>query len=376
MSSRAGVTPGRKGAAVEVRALSKSYDAVAALRAVNLTVGPGEFVALLGPSGCGKTTLLRCIAGLIVPTAGDVLVDGRDITDLPVHRRGLGMVFQSYALFPHMTVAENVGFGLRMRGVSRPEREARIREALALVQMDALVDRYPGQMSGGQQQRVALARSLVTNPSVLLLDEPFGALDAQLRDSMQIELRRMQRKLGITAVFVTHDQREAFTMADRVAVLSAGQLHQFEAPSTIYNRPATPFVAQFIGQVNRLSGTVLEGGPRLVVSVPGRVEPLSSVGQPRMFERGSAVRVMIRPERIEINGRDGAAAVNRQPGVVSDVVFSGEKVSIWVDTAMGTLEVHQLSAATNTGTLLSVGESVRLGWAAESTMVFPEEAAA
>ena len=241
-------TPSRReGASVEVRGLSRSYDAVVVLRAVDLAVEPGEFVSLLGPSGCGKTTLLRCIAGLIAPTSGDVLVDGRDITHLPVYRRELGMVFQSYALFPHMTVAENVGFGLRMRGMANAEAQKHIAEALALLQMQGLEQRYPAQLSGGQQQRVALARSLVTRPKVLLLDEPFGVLDAQLRDAMQIELRRMLRRLGVTTVFVTHDQHEAFTISDRVAVMSAGELQQLDTPSAIYNRPKTPFVAEFIG---------------------------------------------------------------------------------------------------------------------------------
>src|SRR4051812_40063924 len=267
--------PDRKGASVNIRELSRNYDSVTALKDVTLSIAPGEFVALLGPSGCGKTTLLRCIAGLIAPTSGDVRVDGRDITRLPVHRRGLGMVFQSYALFPHMTVAENVGFGLRMRRIEKSDALSRVGEALALVHLDGLGGRYPTQLSGGQQQRVALARSLVTNPSVLLLDEPFGALDAQLRESMQIELRRMQRELGITTVFVTHDQREAFTMADRVAVMSAGTLQQFDRPSAIYNRPATPFVAEFIGQVNRLAGTVVGAQDgRSMITVSGRSSPV------------------------------------------------------------------------------------------------------
>ena len=362
------------GASVDVRSLTKAYDAVVALKAIDLSIAPGEFVALLGPSGCGKTTLLRCIAGLIAPSGGDVLVDGRDITALPVHRRGLGMVFQSYALFPHMTVGENVAFGLRMRGVPKADRTAAVAKALGLVHMEGLVERYPAQLSGGQQQRVALARSLVTNPSVLLLDEPFGALDAQLRDSMQIELRSMQRKLGITAVFVTHDQREAFTMADRVAVLSGGTLQQFDKPSAIYNRPATPFVAQFIGQVNRFAGTYAStdstGG---AVTVAGLDAPLRAEGGGGGIPTGTPVIVMVRPERIRIATVGEGAAQNRLPGTVSDIIFSGEKVGIWVETPIGTVEVHQFSTTTDTGTTLGIGQAVTLRWDAQSTMVFMDE---
>jgi putative spermidine/putrescine transport system ATP-binding protein len=365
-------TPGkREGASVEVRGLSRSYDAVVALRAVDLAVAPGEFVSLLGPSGCGKTTLLRCIAGLIAPTAGDVLVDGRDITHLPVHRRGLGMVFQSYALFPHMTVAENVGFGLRMRGMATAEAQKHIAEALALLQMQGLEQRYPGQLSGGQQQRVALARSLVTRPKVLLLDEPFGALDAQLRDAMQIELRRMQRRLGVTTVFVTHDQHEAFTMSDRVAVMSGGELQQLDTPSAIYNRPKTPFVAEFIGQVNRFEGT-MRGceGRASVVLVDGRDEPILAETGADQISSGHRVQIMVRPERIVIASPGSSPGRNAQSGIVSDIVFSGEKVSIFIDTAIGPLEVHQFSASTENGTRIAIGEPLVATWDPSDTMVF------
>lgn len=371
MTSPTPISSGRRGATVDVRSLSKSYNGAVALEGMSLAIGPGEFVALLGPSGCGKTTLLRCIAGLITPSAGDVLVDGRSITGLPVHRRGLGMVFQSYALFPHLTVGENVHFGLRMRGVGKAESVKRVSDALALVRLEDLSRRYPGQLSGGQQQRVALARSLVTNPSVLLLDEPFGALDAQLREAMQIELRRMQRQLGITAVFVTHDQREAFTMADRVAVLAAGTLQQFDTPTRIYNHPATPFVAKFIGQVNGLSGTVLDRvGLDIAVSVPGRSEPIWATAPADGFDAGARVQVMIRPERIGIVSSDSKPKRNQVRGTISDVIFSGEKISIFVDTEIGDLEVHRFSEAATEDLGLASGQPVALQWGAESTMVF------
>lgn len=372
MRSLSSADPARHtGASVDVRSLTKAYDDVVALNAVDLSIAPGEFVALLGPSGCGKTTLLRCIAGLIVPSGGDVLVDGRDITALPVHRRGLGMVFQSYALFPHMTVGENVAFGLRMRGVAKAERTAAVTKALGLVHMEGLVERYPAQLSGGQQQRVALARSLVTKPTVLLLDEPFGALDAQLRDSMQIELRRMQRQLGITAVFVTHDQREAFTMADRVAVLSGGTLQQFDRPSVIYNRPATPFVAQFIGQANRFAGTYASAdGGGSAVTVSGLDAPLRAESGLDGIPLGAPITVMVRPERIRIASDGESAAQNCLPGTVSDIIFSGEKVGIWVETPIGTVEAHQFSTTTESGAALAIGQAVTLRWDAQSTMVF------
>jgi spermidine/putrescine ABC transporter ATP-binding subunit len=371
MNPSSKISSKREGASVEVRGLSRSYGAVVALRAVDLAVEPGEFVSLLGPSGCGKTTLLRCIAGLIAPTSGDVLLDGRDITNLPVHRRGLGMVFQSYALFPHMTVAENVGFGLRMRGKATAEAQKHIAEALALLQMQGLEQRYPTELSGGQQQRVALARSLVTRPKVLLLDEPFGALDAQLRDAMQIELRRMLRRLGVTTVFVTHDQHEAFTMSDRVAVMSAGELQQLDTPSAIYNRPKTPFVAEFIGQVNRFEGTIRGcEGRASVVLVEGRDQPMLAEIGADDIPSGNRVQIMVRPERIVIASPGPSPGRNAQSGIVSDIIFSGEKVSIFIDTAIGSLEVHQFSASTENGTRIAIGEPLVATWDPSDTMVF------
>ncbi|MGH8429048.1 MAG: ABC transporter ATP-binding protein, partial [Solimonas sp.] len=244
------------GAAVTIRALRHSFGSVEALKAVDVSIQAGEFVALLGPSGCGKTTLLRCIAGLVLPTGGEILIDGQPITRTPVHKRDLGMVFQSYALFPHMTVGDNVRFGLKMHGIRGQTADRRIAEALSLVQMVGYEGRYPAQLSGGQRQRVALARALVTHPKALLLDEPFGALDAKLREAMQIELRRLQRTLGITTIFVTHDQQEALSMADRIAVMNNGRIEQFDRPAEIYHAPATPFVADFVGQTNRLDGTI------------------------------------------------------------------------------------------------------------------------
>ena len=240
-------------ATIKLDNVTKTFDGrVLAVDGVTLDIAAGEFFSLLGPSGCGKTTSLRMIAGFELPDSGRVHVAGRDITDLPVHKRDMGMVFQSYALFPHRTVAENVAFGLRMREVAKPDIERRVKAALAQVALTGLEERKPGQLSGGQQQRVALARALVVEPPVLLCDEPLGALDRKLRQQMQFELKELQKRLGVTLVFVTHDQEEALAMSDRIAVMNHGKVEQVGAPTEIYERPRTRFVADFIGEINIL----------------------------------------------------------------------------------------------------------------------------
>jgi ABC-type Fe3+/spermidine/putrescine transport system ATPase subunit len=240
-------------ATIRLDNVTKTFDGrVLAVDGVTLDIAAGEFFSLLGPSGCGKTTSLRMIAGFELPDSGRVHVAGRDITDLPVHKRDMGMVFQSYALFPHRTVAENVAFGLRMREVPKPDIERRVKAALAQVALTGLEERKPGQLSGGQQQRVALARALVVEPPVLLCDEPLGALDRKLRQQMQFELKELQKRLGVTLVFVTHDQEEALAMSDRIAVINHGKVEQVGAPTEIYERPRTRFVADFIGEINIL----------------------------------------------------------------------------------------------------------------------------
>src|SRR5690242_6100747 len=241
----------RGAADVRLERVEKSFDGTTrAVDRVDLTIDPGEFFALLGPSGCGKTTTLRMIAGFEEPDAGRILIAGDDVTQMAAHRRGLGMIFQSYALFPHRTVAENVGFGLRMRNLAKNEIKARVAQALRQVALEGYDDRRPAQLSGGQQQRVALARAIVIRPRVLLCDEPLAALDRKLRQSMQLELKGLQQQLGITTVFVTHDQEEAMTISDRIAVMNAGRIEQIGNPADIYNRPRTRFVADFIGEIN------------------------------------------------------------------------------------------------------------------------------
>jgi spermidine/putrescine ABC transporter ATP-binding subunit len=301
--------------------ISKSFGSVQALRPMTQTIEGGEMLALLGPSGCGKTTTLRIIAGFETPDRGSVVIGTRDVTELPPNKRGLGMVFQSYSLFPHMTVGENVAFGLKMQGVSAAERTTRVREMLALVRLAQHEDRQIHQLSGGQQQRIALARALVTNPSTLLLDEPLGALDKNLRERMQFELREIQQRLGITSILVTHDQEEALTMSNRVAVMSDGQVVQVGRPTDIYERPRNRFVAEFLGTANIVAGTVtgqasercwqvaLAGDPRARASVRSDV-PLAP---------GSAILLAVRPERIEI----GPVVAGTMQALVQDVVFRG-----------------------------------------------------
>ena len=238
--------------AVRLDGVTKRFGETTALDELSLLVRRGELMTLLGPSGCGKTTLLNLVAGFLVPDRGEIAIDGRRVTDLPSYRREIGIMFQNYALFPHMNVAANVGYGLRMRRIARPEIERRVADALALVKLEGLEDRRPRQLSGGQQQRVALARALVIRPKVLLLDEPFSALDKSLRASMQVELKEIQRKLGVTTIFVTHDQSEALSLSDRVAVIAQGRIRQLGTPDEIYRRPADRFVASFVGDVNVL----------------------------------------------------------------------------------------------------------------------------
>src|SRR6202521_1750687 len=293
----------RAAASVRLERLSKSFDGVVrAVDAVDLTVSAGEFFALLGPSGCGKTTTLRMIAGFETPDAGRIHVGGTDITDVPVHRRNMGMIFQSYALFPHRTVAENVAFGLRMRGVAREEIAATVMRALHQVALEGYADRRPAQLSGGQQQRVALARAIVVRPPVLLCDEPLAALDPKLAQSMQFELKQLQKELGITLIFVTHDQEEAMAMSDRIAVMNAGRIEQLGSPSDIYGGPRTRFVADFIGEINLFDG-MWDGG---IFRLPdGRAIPANGSG------RSGRGAIAVRPERLRFVAIDAAVFTGR-----------------------------------------------------------------
>ena len=282
------VSKAPSGPVVDVRGVVKRYGTLTVLDHCSIEAEEGEILTLLGPSGCGKTTLLRCIAGFLVLDAGQIHVGSVDMAGVPVNRRPVGVVFQSYALFPHLTVASNVGYGLRMRGVGASQTAERVKAALQTVALDGFEDRYPSQLSGGQQQRVAIARVLVLQPRVLLLDEPFNALDAKLRGAMQVELRQLIKRLGITAIFVTHDQEEAMTLSDRIAVMRAGRIEQLDRPETIYDRPASAYVADFIGASNSLTGEAGDGS----VSLPD--------GQSVGTGLAGYVRIMIRPHNLAV----------------------------------------------------------------------------
>jgi putative spermidine/putrescine transport system ATP-binding protein len=305
---------------LELTGVQKAFGEVLAVEDFNLAADKGEFVSFLGPSGCGKTTTLRMIAGFEHPTAGTIVVDGRDITGQPPNRRNVGMVFQSYALFPNMTVADNIGFGLKVRRAPRGKIRSRVSELLELIHLPDKGSRYPWQLSGGQQQRVALARALAIEPQVLLLDEPLSALDAKIRVALRKEIRAIQRQLGITTVYVTHDQEEALSLSDRVVVMSEGRIEQIGAPADIYNFPATSFVASFVGTLNLLDGKVIEASTgRLAVAG----QEIRS-GKPITDARdGGTVTVAIRPESAELGEAGGS---NRLRGPIEDVSFLGSIV--------------------------------------------------
>ena len=333
--------------AIELRETSRAFGSVVALDRVTLEIAPGEFFALLGPSGSGKTTCLRLIAGFDQPDRGRILLDGEDVTDVPPYDRNVNTVFQDYALFPHMSVAENVAYGLRVRRVGGGERRKRALDMLGLVRLADLADRRPNQLSGGQRQRVALARALINQPKVLLLDEPLGALDLKLREEMQAELKGLQQRLGITFVFVTHDQGEALSMADRVAVFSRGRIEQLDTPRGLYTRPRTAFVASFVGSANVVAGALAE-------RLTGRRAPFA-----------------IRPELIDIQA-DGAAlppGLFGADGTLEDVLYHGASsrcnVRIDADTVLAVARAESAAATP----LPSPGSRVRLAWRADDAVV-------
>lgn len=344
--------------------VTKHYQNVAAIKALSLDIPRGAFFSLLGPSGCGKTTTLRMIAGFEQPTEGEVFIRGERVTEMPPYRRNFGMVFQNYALFPHMSVAQNVAFGLKMRKLARDETTRRVREALDLVKLAGFEDRYPKQLSGGQQQRVALARALVIRPTVLLLDESLSALDKMLREQMQVELRQLQRKLGITAVFVTHDQEEALTMSDHVAVMRAGVVEQVGTPGEIYERPRTEFVAGFLGNSNFVDGVVVnagDGGARIDIGdAQIRVDGCTA-------RLGARVKLALRPEKIdivddaEVGGRESVTAT------VREIIYRGAATHVYLERRGAPMQAYVRDAAG-----LAPGQQVRCAWAASSMVMLRE----
>ncbi len=348
---------------IELRSLVKRFGDVIAVDDVDLGVGQGEFTALLGPSGCGKTTTLRMIAGFEEPTSGEVLIGGRDTAGVPPHKRNVNTVFQYYALFPHMTVLDNVAYGLKQRKVPKADRHRQAREALALVRMEGLERRRPAELSGGQQQRVALARALVMRPKVLLLDEPLGALDLKLRKEMQIELKRIQEEVGITFVIVTHDQEEAMALADRIAVMNLGRIEQLDEPKAIYDRPATPFVADFIGDMNHLDGVLQPDG---TVDCGGglHLRPGRTVARADARRR---VRIGLRPEQVT------ASAEARREGEAGEVVTAmvvGHQLQLLVRLRNGAeLLVRQQRSGDPALEHVQPGGEVRVSWPSDAPML-------
>jgi spermidine/putrescine ABC transporter ATP-binding subunit len=362
-------SPTRAGARVDLVGLTKRFGAVTAVDELSLTVEPGELLTLLGPSGCGKTTALNLIAGFETPDAGAVRIDGVDVAGLPPHRREVGMVFQDYALFPHLTVRENLAFPLRVRGVAPAQVDEQVATMLGLVRLPEYGDRLPRQLSGGQQQRVALARALIYHPRVLLMDEPFGALDRALRETMRAELRELQRALRITVVLVTHDQDEAMDLSDRVAVMRAGRLQQVAPPRALYEQPVNPFVAGFVGESNLLAGVVVsaEGEEAVVETAAGRRLPAARGGA----RAGDRVVVLLRPDAAELREADAAAA-DGLTGVVEEVTDPGSLVRGRVRLDGGErLTVTRSRRAT--GPALQIGTRVVLRWAPEDVRLLPPE---
>jgi len=356
-----------------VDSVTKRFGEVAAVDDVSLAVGRGEFFALLGPSGCGKTTLLRLLAGFETPDAGRILIDGVDVTAVPPYARPVNMMFQSYALFPHMSVARNVGFGLRQERLAGAEIRARVAAMLDLVQMAELADRKPHQLSGGQRQRVALARALVKQPKLLLLDEPLAALDRKLREQTQFELVRIQERVGVTFIIVTHDQAEAMTMASRIAVMRAGKLRQIGAPGEVYESPNSRFVADFIGAVNLLSGRLREiaDDGHLIVDSPevGTLRVAGAGPSP-----GATMTIALRPEKIVL-GREPAAAAspNQHDGIVREIAYLGGLSLYRIELPSGAmLRASVPNTARLAGASFARGDRVLLSWPVAAGLVLPE----
>ena len=356
---------------IELEGVSKRFGKAEAVRNVSVAIGEGEFFSLLGPSGCGKTTTLRMIAGFEVPDSGRILLQGRDVTTVFSNRRPVNMVFQQYALFPHMSIYDNVAFGLKVKRVPRKEHRGRVLEILRVVSLEGLERRKPRQLSGGQQQRVALARALVNQPAALLLDEPLGALDVKLRKHMQLELKRIQSELGTTFVYVTHDQEEALAMSDRIAVMNGGEVEQIGGPREIYEHPATPFVADFIGSLNALDVTIDEVVGSYALARPGDGQRIVVPGGASR-RSGDRLRVAVRPERVQIGepttGSDEGGS--RLDGTVAEVVYLGMYTQFHVTTAAGRVVSNRLADELTAPP--EPGSRVTLSWEAEHTSVLDD----
>ena len=357
-------------AIVRFSGVRKSYDGRAdVVSGLNLEIARGEFLTLLGPSGSGKTTTLMMLAGFEDPTAGEITLDGASLSKVPPHRRGMGVVFQNYALFPHLSVAQNLAFPLEMRKLAKSDIQPRIARALELVRLDGLADRRPAQLSGGQQQRVALARALISGPKLVLMDEPLGALDKQLRERMQLELKRIHETLGVTIVYVTHDQSEALTMSDRIAVFNEGRIQQLGKPDEIYNAPANAFVASFIGETNRFDGVITARGPGVCqVDLGNGVAVMAAAGD--NFTIGQKVVLSLRPEKIELGGPPGSA--NRFDARIEDIIYLGDHRRLRLSLPGGIV----FSLKTSDTRAFQRGQMVSAAWPASACITLPADAAA
>ena len=346
----AGLSP-----AVEFRDINIAYGSFVAVRNFSLSIAKGSFVTLLGPSGCGKTTILRSIAGLVDVTTGQISIGGRRVDDVPIYKRNIGLVFQSYALFPHKNVFDNVAFGLKYRNVPKPEIARKVAQALEMVRLPGSEKKLPSQLSGGQQQRIALARAIVFEPEVLLLDEPLSALDANMREEMRVEIKKIQKATGITAIFVTHDQEEALSMSDQIVVMNAGSMEQIGTPQQVYDTPATAFVADFLGKANMLAGKVasVQGSQITVALTAGQAV---TVEAPKPLATGSAITVVVRPQKLSVGP---AAMGNRLTGRVVSNSYLGGSAIYEIDIGSGTI----IRANTQiSGPVAREGEAVQVGF--------------
>ncbi|MCI5825957.1 MAG: ABC transporter ATP-binding protein [Arcanobacterium sp.] len=356
--------------------LTKTFEsggaAVTAVDNVNLNIEPGEFITLLGPSGCGKTTTLRMIAGFENATAGQVLLDGENMVVLPPNKRPMAMVFQSYALFPHLNVRENVAYGLKLKKVPKAQLEEEVEVALAAMNLTAMADREPNQMSGGQQQRVALARAMVMKPKVLLFDEPLSNLDAKLRVKMRLEIRRLQRRLGITSIYVTHDQSEAMSLSDRIVVMNSGRIEQVASPAEIYRHPASMFVADFVGRANFIPAQLLSLGEESELGVRAQVAAMGkefTVQGPRSIGDAHGHMLLVRPESLHLKRAELGDTPQMQGNVLA-AVFYGEHVEYEIETEVGTL--ISIASDVEESQIFREGESVALSFAPERSWILPE----
>jgi putative spermidine/putrescine transport system ATP-binding protein len=374
MADRSATPPGNAGAtssSLRLDSVCKQYGSFGAVKSVSLEVRQGEFVTLLGPSGSGKTTTLMMIAGFVDPSSGRIYVDGRDVTEAPPHRRNIGMVFQNYALFPHLTVFKNVAFPLDVRKLPAAEVRARTMEALDIVKLVDLGDRYPAQLSGGQQQRVALARAIVFRPPLLLMDEPLGALDKKLREHMQIELLKIQDRLGVTVIYVTHDQEEALVMSDRVVVMADGVIQQIGRPDELYRRPGNRFVADFVGETNILEGRITGEGsmPTLAIATGVQVRAPSN----RSWKSGERAFLILRPECVRI-GRRAESCANRLEGAIERVIYVGDVSRVLITMSGGQTLIAKVQNSGDAG-VGEVGDVVCVGWDSDPTWVVADASA-